>query len=125
MHSSKTISIDLRQRILDASLDGETTSELAERFAVSASFVRGLMRRYRQTGSIAAKQRGGYKKPALADREAELRLAVEQNPSATLAERNRDLKLGVDDSTLWRTLRRLGLTYKKSRSRRPSKSVPT
>ena len=125
MHSSKTISIDLRRRILDASLDGETTLELAERFAVFASLVRGLMRRYRQTGSIVPKQRGGYKKPALADREDEIRQAVAQNPSATLAQRNRELNLGVDDSTLWRTLRRLGLTYKKSRSKRLSKTVPT
>lgn len=46
-------STDLRQRVLDAYQAKEGSQrQLAERFKVSLSFVRDLMRRYRETGSV-------------------------------------------------------------------------
>jgi len=60
----------------------------------------------------------------LAAREHELRAAIAITPDATAAEHNRRLNLGVSDTTVWRTIRRLGLTFKKSRSQQANKNVP-
>jgi hypothetical protein len=49
-------SIDLRQKILSAWQNKEGTQrELAKRFKVSLSFLRDFLRRYRETGQIAAR----------------------------------------------------------------------
>jgi hypothetical protein len=49
-------SIDLRQKILSAWQNFEGTQrELAKRFKVSLSFLRDFLRRYRETGEIAAR----------------------------------------------------------------------
>ncbi|MEH2382862.1 MAG: transposase [Nostoc sp.] len=39
--------------------------QLAQRFKVSLSFVRNLLRQYRTNGQIEAKRRGGYQKPTI------------------------------------------------------------
>ncbi|MGL4514030.1 MAG: hypothetical protein ACRCT8_13145, partial [Lacipirellulaceae bacterium] len=50
----QAISMDLRERIVAAYDRGEGKSpQLALRFDVSASFVRGLLRRREKTGSLA------------------------------------------------------------------------
>jgi transposase len=49
------LSMDLRVRIYEARQGGETTAEVAERFAVSPAFVRRLMQRHRETGSLASR----------------------------------------------------------------------
>lgn len=49
----------LRQRILSAWENKENTQRgLAQRFKVSLSFIRDLLRRYRETNEIAAKPQG-------------------------------------------------------------------
>lgn len=54
------LSVDLRQRLLAAYQAKEGSQrQLAERFKVSLSFVRDLMRHYRQTGSVEPKPHGG------------------------------------------------------------------
>ena len=108
----RAFSADLRFRIHEACLQGESTSEVAERFAVSSAFVRRLLQRFRETRSLGPKsgKRGPTRK--LADREDELRAAIAITPDATAAEHNRRLNLGVSDSTVWRTIRRLSLTPK-------------
>ncbi|NJL39902.1 MAG: transposase [Leptolyngbyaceae cyanobacterium SM1_4_3] len=54
------LSTDIRQRIITA-YDAKEGSQrqLAARFKVSPSFVRDLMRHYRQTGSVEPKPHGG------------------------------------------------------------------
>ena len=80
------ISIDLRLRIFEARQAGDSTAEVAERFAVSPAFVRRLMQRYRQTGSLAPKDtRRGRKLRLAAQSEAILDL-VGQKPDLTAAE---------------------------------------
>lgn len=39
--------------------------QLAQRFKISLSFVRNLLRQYRTNGQIEAKRRGGYQKPTI------------------------------------------------------------
>lgn len=54
------LSVDLRQRIMAAYAAKEGSQrQLAERFKVSLSFIRDLMRHYRETGSVQPKPHGG------------------------------------------------------------------
>lgn len=59
-------SVDLRRRVIDAWKANEGSQrQLAQRFKVSLTFVRNLLRHYRQTGKVEAKQRGGYTQPKI------------------------------------------------------------
>ncbi len=54
------LSIDLRQRIIAAYAAKEGSQrQLAKRFKVSLSFIRDLMRHYRETGTVQPKPYGG------------------------------------------------------------------
>jgi transposase len=120
-----TISMDLRVRIFEAREAGETTAEVAERFAVSPAFVRRLMQRHRATGSLAPSAKPRGPKPQRAARADELRLLVTEHPDLTPAQFRDRLGGAVSALTVWRMLRRLGLTFKKSRSAPPSRTVRT
>jgi len=110
------ISMDLRVRILEARQGGESTTETAERFAVSPAFVRRLMQRYRQTGSLAPSTARRGPQPRLTADADRLRALNAEQPDLTPAEIRARLRLKVSVLTVWRMLRRLGLTFKKSPS---------
>src|SRR5215470_1852801 len=101
-----TISMDLRVRIFEAREAGETTAEVAERFAVSPAFVRRLMQRHRATGSLAPSVCPRGPKPRLATRADELRLLVAECPDLTPAQFRDRLGAKVSALTVWRMLRR-------------------
>ena len=108
-------SIDVRQRVLAAVEAGaHSLRELAELFSLHLSTIVRLLQRFRSTGSVQPKPHGGGARPKL-DAEATARLLalVRQQPDATLAEL-RD-RLGVDCNivTIFRTLKRKGITRKK------------
>jgi transposase len=119
-------SMDLRERVLAACDDGMATAEVAETFAVSESWVRRLKQRRRQTGTAAPRvpTRHGPA-PVLASQAERLRAAVRDHPGETAADYRDRLGLDVAPLTVWRMLRRLGLTFKKSRCARPSRTAPT
>jgi transposase len=121
----RAISQDLRERIHEASQNGDSSSEVAERFAVSSAFVRRLQQRFRDTGSLAPL--AGPKGPRLklADHQAALREAVQKQPDLTAAEYKDLLQLPASVRTVQRMLLRLGLTHKKSRSLPASKTEKT
>src|SRR5205823_3583429 len=84
----KPYSLDLRHRIFDAVQRGEgSLRELADLFQVHLSFLVRLLRRHRDTGSLAPKPHAGGPKPRL-DNHAIQRLLrlVRAHPDATLAE---------------------------------------
>jgi transposase len=119
------ISMDLRVRIFEARQSGDPTGEVAERFAVSPAFVRRLVQRHRDTGSLAPRtaRRGPRPVPAAdADR---LRQLNADAPDLTPTEVRDRLALAVSPLTVWRMLRRLGLTFKKSPSGRASGAART
>jgi transposase len=122
----KAYSMDLRQRVLAARDEGMGTAEAAETFAVSPAWIRRLMQRRRQTGAIAPRRpaRPGPA-PALADHHERLRALVRDRPGQTAAEYRDQLGVTVAVVTVWRALRRLGLTHKKSPSPRPSGTART
>jgi transposase len=116
------LSLDLRQRAVDAYLTGdETLDQVAARFAIGrASLIRWL-RRYRQTGSVAAAvwKRGPKGRVGVAEERA-LRQTVEERPDATLRELCDAFaaRAGLRFSPSWldRLVRRVGMTRKKRTS---------
>jgi len=121
------ISMDLRARVAAACDAGTATrAEVAERFAVSESWVRRLLQRRRETGSLAPKPHGGGQAPAFDAAASErLRRAVARTPDATLRELARFSDVACSTSAVDRALRRLGITRKKRRSGPRSKTGPT
>ncbi len=119
--------MDLRKRVVAACdrHDGKRV-EIAERFGVSTAWIRRLLQRRRETGSIAALPQNAGRKPALNARKLErLRRIVDRQPDATLRELKQRLGVQLSDGAMIRALGKLKLTLKKSRSRRPSNNAKT
>ena len=112
------LSLDLRQRIVQAVQRGCSIREAARRFAVAPSTAIKLMRRVAATGSAAPGRYGGHRRPLLEPHEAKLRALVEATPDITLAELKSEVErlagITVGLSTVHNALRRLGLRHKKS-----------
>ena len=112
------LSQDLRRRLVQAVEAGSSAREAARRFAVSEAAAIKLVRRVRETGSTASGRIGGYRKPLLDGHEALLRELVSAKGHITLAEIQAKLaERGIEAgclTTIWSTLRRLGLSHKKT-----------
>lgn len=114
-------SLDLRQRVVAAYENGvETILEVAERFAVSDSFIKKLLRRKRATGEIApVGHRGGQPKRLSEKHRKWLLKTVLAVPDSTLEDLRERLlseyQIGVSIPTLSRELRALNLRRKKNR----------
>ena len=122
-----TYSMDLRERVVAAcdARDG-TREQIATRFSVSVSWIRDLIRRRRETGSIAPKPRGGGRASAFDGAAAgRLREALEAAPDATLEELAEAAGVSCSAPAVYRALKRLGVTRKKSRGGRPSRTAPS
>jgi transposase len=113
------LSADLRERLVRAVEAGSSARAAARRFEVSPSAAITLMRRVRATGSTAPAKIGGYRRPLLAGHEDRLRQLTAARPGITLAELQAALTehgIAVGSlTTVWTTLRRLGLRHKKRR----------
>lgn len=115
-------SMDLRKRVVrawDASGDAD---EIAATFAVSRAWVHRLVQGRRETGSIAPRTQTKFRSRVLAGQEARLRTLITARPDATLAELREALPTTAALSTLWLEIDRLGLTFKKNRTRRRTAS---
>ena len=113
----KPLSMDLRDRVIEAIDNGMSRRAAALRYGVSAaSAIRWDIER-RATGSYAPKAQGGDKRSHRIEAHAALiRAAVEETPDITLAELRAYLaERGVAASitALWRFFRRHGITRKK------------
>ena len=118
----QSYSTDLRHKLLRAYEQGRGSQRaLAALFGVSVSFVEKLLRRHRRTGEVTPKPHAGGQKRRL-DTAAEtvIQDAVRATPDITLDDlctRVADTQgLRVSVPTMCRTLQRLGLPRKKSRS---------
>lgn len=115
----KAYPVELRERVTEAVDGGASWKATAERFRVSVAFVGKLLKQRRETGSIEPRRGWTGSKPALDVRAIErLRKAVTDRPDATLDELRRKARLSCSLPTVFRYLRRLGVSRKKSRSRR-------
>ena len=113
------LSQDLRERLVRVVEQGSSARAAARRFDVSPSAAVKLMRRVCATGSTAPAKIGGYRRPLLAGHEVLLRELTMAHKGITLAEiRDALLERGIEPgslTTIWATLRRLGLRHKKRR----------
>lgn len=117
--------MDLRERVV-AACEAATDSkaEVAKRFKVSAAWVRRLLQRKRESGSIAALPRRAGRKPIFVGASLEkLRAAVQETPDATLQELLKETGVAASIMAVQRALERMDCRRKKSRSTPASKSV--
>lgn len=111
---------DLRRRVIEACVAKEGSQrQLAQRFKVSLSFVRNLLRRYRQSGQIEAKRRGAYLQPTIGDEHLTIvKSLVEAKNDLLLSELcDRFVErtsIRVSISTMHRAVKRLNLRCKKN-----------
>lgn len=113
---------DLRDRVIAARDRGLKTKPVADLFRVSASWVRRVMQRRRETGQTTPRPRGGATVVKIdLDR---LRQVVHEQPDATTRELHQHLGIDCSVSAVDMALRRAGLSFKKRRSTPPSKIGP-
>lgn len=120
----RAYSLDFRQKIIDV-YENEAISQrnLAKRFGVAKSFIQKLLKQYRETGSLAPKQRTQQTSSKLTDEQlGVLRRLVEEKNDATLEELSADLAAAVgvkvSRSTIDRMLKKFNITVKKRPSMR-------
>ena len=122
------LSVDLRQRAVDAVLAGGTTqADVARRFAVSLTAVETWTRRYRATGSVEpTPQRHGPPRVLSADDDAHLAGYLDRDNDLSLLEIAArfadDTGRQLSQTTVFRSLARSGagsgsgITLKKTRT---------
>jgi transposase len=122
----KTYPIELRRRVLDAVEKRLGTQEqIATTFSVSVIWIRKLLQRKRQTGSIEPLPRTQGRKPAFKGSDLiHLNDFVKKHPDATLEEIKEHFSGKVNCSlvAIHHTLKRLGWRYKKKRYEPVSKT---
>jgi len=118
---AKPLSMDLRERVIRAvENEGLSCRAAAARFEIGVSTAIGWVRRYRETGSVAAGQMGGHKPKAIRDEhEVWLRQRIRERDFtlrglvAELADRG----LKVDYHSVWNFVHAEALSFKKNRAR--------
>jgi transposase len=111
----KTLSLDLRQRILDCYDAGTMTrQEVADRFCVSLGMVKKLIRQRKAIGEIDNLYHRVGRKPAISQAmKTRMAEAVGKRPDITLAELREKFGLDCSVVTVHNALASMGLTYKK------------
>jgi transposase len=119
------LSMDLRRRIIAAAQAGHGTTQIARRFDVSERSVRQFKQRWRE-GRLEP-DRSGPRHPTkiTPDDEAILRQRIAADSGVTLRELAEAIDKPVALSTIHRTLKRLGITFKKSRSNQRNNNANT
>jgi len=115
----KSYSEDLRERVIEAVEAGATRHAAAAQFRVSISSAIRWVQRWRASGEIAAKPRGGSGSP-LEDHEAVLLGLASEQPDLTLDEFCavlRERKIATSRVSIWRFFSRHGLSFKKNSAR--------
>ena len=124
----KTLSVDLRARILATYDEGRgTRADVAKRFRVSEGMVKKLLcQRVRLDGDLRPQHHRSGRKARLLPRHGErMRARLAQQPDLTLAELRRVLRLKCSLPAIHYTLQALGLSYKKRRCAPASRTVTT
>ena|SRR5271156_2762047 len=122
----RTLSLDLRERILSSYDNGEgTRDEIAHRFRVSLGMVKKLLQQRRRTGDIAARHRFAGRKPMIvAAHQSRIRALLAKKNDLTLKELREALGLKCSVQAIHVVLGRMELTYKKRRSAPANRTAP-
>jgi transposase len=123
--SGKPYSQDLRERVFAASDEGDHVGEIAELLRVSVSYVSKVLTRRRTTGETTARGQRNHVTPKLAPLYDAIRARVAERPDGTIEELRAWLlaahAMSASVGLIWKTLKQLGLTLKKSHSARPNR----
>lgn len=127
---AKTLSVDLRVRVVGAVEEGASRRAAAERFGVAASTAVRWVKQWHEHGSVAAGKRGGNHRSHRIDSYRDTILAlVEAEPDLTLAEIGERLHVGhayrPAPSVVHEFFVRHGITRKKRPATRPNRSART
>lgn len=126
---AKSLSFDLRSRVLDAIADGLSCRQSAARFGVSASSAIRWQALRQAGGDGRPKPQGGDRLSRRTDAHAGLiAAALDDAPDITLPElKDRLAAQGASTSVtaLWRYFRRHNITRKKRQPTRPSRTART
>jgi transposase len=117
---ARAYSLDLRERVVGAVRSGESCRQVAATFGLGAATVVKWWQRYRATGGVAAKPRGGSKARALVDVQDWLLERVAAEPHVTTRALAAELAargIEVSHVSVWNLLRRERLTHKKNPAR--------
>ena len=125
MEMTRSLSSDLRGRVIAAVAEGLSTREAARRFRVGISTVGLWCRRYRESGETVARKQGQPSRSKLDAHEGFILGLIAERPDITLAEIAGQLAadhgVKVVPSTVWMFLDKRGITFKKRR-RMPASS---
>jgi len=123
----RTISLDLRERILVSYDQKEgTREEIAHRFRVSLGMVKKLLQQRRHGGDIGPRyHRCGLKPGKVAAQGQTFRQLLSRKPDMTLEELRRATALDCTLPAIHYVLEKMGLTYKKRHSVPAHKTGPT
>jgi transposase len=124
----RSYSEDLRGRVLAAIDGGMAARAAAAVFRVSVSYIYKALIRRRRTGEVSASSRRGHRPRKLTPaQEAALAAHIEAHPDVTLATLQSWLvnehAVRLSNGAMWSAVARLGLSFKKRRSGRPSRIV--
>jgi putative transposase len=115
-------SIDLRERVVGSVVgDGLSCHKAAARFGVGVATAIAWVKRFRETGSVAPAQMGGYKPRAIRGADRDWLIARCRSGDFTLrglvAELAQVRGLKVDYRTMWQFVHDEKLSFKKNRGR--------
>ncbi len=122
----RTLSLDLRERIL-SSYDREeaTREQVAGRYRVSLGMVKKLLQQRRRTGDIAPRHRYSGRRPLIVERHRQkLRALLQKKPDLTLKELRAAVDLSCSLPAIHYVLEAMGLTYKKRHSAPANRTAP-
>ena len=117
---ARPYSLDLRERVVASVASGQPCRTVAKLFDVSVASVVKWSRRARGTGSAAALPMGGKRPYLLEDERSWLLARLAAKPDLTLHALLAELGergVVVSCDTLWRFLKREGISFKKNRVR--------
>jgi len=122
----RTISLDLRERILESYDHGDGTREaIARRYRVSLGMVKKLLQQRQHTGDIRDRHRFSGRKPLiLENHRQQMKALLEKQPDLTLQELRTAMGLSCTLPAIHYALVKLALTYKKRHSGPANKTVP-
>ena len=123
----KTISLDVRERILAAyDRPGRTRAAVAHWFGVSLGLVKKLLQQRRRLGDVAPQHHRAGRKPKILPRHRQqFQALLKHHPDLTLAELRTATGLACSLPAICYALADLQLTYKKRHSAPANKIAPT
>lgn len=124
----QSYSEDLRARVMAAVDGGMAARAAAQLFRVSVSYIYKALIRRRRTGEVTASRRRGHRPRKLSPaQERALAAHIEAQPDLTLAALQAWLLAAhgvrLSNGAMWSAVARLGLSYKKRRSGRASRTA--